>query len=403
MARLLYLVHRIPYPPNKGDKIRSYNVLKALAKDHDVVLGTFVDDPADLTHKGTVDALCAGTFFEQINPRTQKIKSLAGLLTGSPLTVTFYRSSRFQDWVDDVIASGVDAVVLFSSAMARFVRWEKLADTPVWMDFVDLDSDKWRQYSSSKKGPEAWIYRREASALEHFERTVAAKVHTSSFVTDAEVTLFQQRSGGVATRVEAVPNGVDLEFFTPNYVSQRSGPECEIVFTGAMDYWANVDAVTWFVEQVLPRVQKLVPAASFTIVGSKPSPAVWAFQDKQGVQVTGFVEDVRDYVVRARLCVAPMRIARGVQNKVLEAMAMGKAVVATPAGYEGIIASPGEDLLVCSDPEGFARAVIELLGDPAQRDAFGQNARRAMERTYHWDAALSKISAFAAQCGNTKF
>lgn len=403
MARLLYLVHRIPFPPNKGDKIRSYNLLKALARDHEIVLGSFVDDPADLAHVGTLEALCQQSFFQHLSPKAQKIKSLAGLLNGSPLTITFYRSAPFQAWVDKMLKEGVDGIVLFSSAMARFMRWEQLDSMPVWMDFVDLDSDKWRQYAQSKKGPEAWIYGREARTLAKFERRVAAQAASSSFVTDAEVALFQQQNPNLCAPVVSVPNGVDLAFFHPSFQHTDAGPENEIVFTGAMDYWANVDAVTWFAEHVLPRVQEAVSNATFTIVGSKPTPDVLALQAKQGVSVTGFVEDVRGYVSRAKVCVAPMRIARGVQNKVLEAMAMGKAVVATTAGYEGIQAQPGADLLVRDDPRQFADAVISLLNGASQREQLGARARHAMEQAYDWETALSPISGFAERCGNTKF
>lgn len=403
MARLLYLVHRIPFPPNKGDKIRSYNILKALAKDHDVILGTFVDDPDDRVHQPAVETLCTQSYFETIDPQTQKMKSLGGLFTSSPLTITFYRSPTFQRWVDSIIESGIDGIVLFSSAMARFIRPGAVGNVPVWMDFVDLDSDKWRQYAQSKKGPEAFIYRREARLLQRFEADLASRVHTSSFVTDDEAALFQKLSGDNASNVISMPNGVDLDFFNPDYKALSDGPETEIVFTGAMDYWANVDAVTWFVESVLPRVQQAIPAAHFTIVGSKPTAAVRALQARQGVSVTGFVEDVRDYVARADLCVAPMRIARGVQNKVLEAMAMGRAVVATGAGYEGIKATPVRDLVVADAAEDFAKEVVTLLKNAELRSTIGANARTAMEETYHWQRALAPIVGFAQQCGNTKF
>lgn len=402
MARLLYLVHRIPFPPNKGDKIRSFNILKALAKDHDVVLGAFVDDPSDTVHQPTLEALCGETYFETIDPRAQKLKSLAGLLTGSPLTITFYRSSSFQRWVDSVLAGDVDGIVLFSSAMARFIRPETVKGIPVWMDFVDLDSDKWRQYAQSKKGPEALIYRREAKLLQQFEADLAPKVHTSSFVTPDEAALFQTLSGDMASNVIAMPNGVDLDFFKPSATPAEGGPETEIVFTGAMDYWANVDAVTWFVDKVLPLIQQEFADAHFTIVGSKPTAAVRELQARQGVSVTGFVDDIRGYIARADICVAPMRIARGVQNKVLEAMAMGKAVVATPAGYEGIQAAPVRDLIVADGAEDFAKEVIALLKNTALRAKIGDNARKIMEQTYPWDRALAPIVEFAQQCQSNK-
>lgn len=403
MARLLYLVHRIPYPPNKGDKIRSYNILKALACDHEIVLGTFIDDPDDAQHKATLEAMCSDVYFETIDPKTQKSKSLLGLLSGSPLTVTFYRSKTFQAWVDAKIAEGIDGIVLFSSAMARFMRWDVVSGIPVWMDFVDLDSDKWQQYASSKSGPEAWIYRREAKTLLNFEREIAARVQTSSFVTTSEVALFRENAGDAAPAVVAMPNGVDLDQFSPSFRPDDDGPDNEIVFTGAMDYWANVDAVVWFADAVLPRIQAQISNATFTIVGSKPTKAVLALQAREGISVTGFVDDTRSYIVRAHVCVAPMRIARGVQNKVLEAMAMGKAVVTTSAGYEGIEASPDQDLVVCDDVDAFAQHCIDLLNDANRRLSLGENARRAMEDTYNWHVSLEPIKAFADQAGNRKF
>lgn len=396
MGRLLYLVHRIPYPPNKGDKIRSFNVLKALAKDHDVVLGCFVDDPADLEHVDVLHQYCQDVFVRSIDPKRRKVAALHGLLTGEALSIAFYRDAAFQRWVTNQIDGGVDAAILFSAAMARFVPQESFETLPIWMDFVDLDSDKWQQYAEAQNGLMRRVYEREAARLLDFERTIAGNAHMSSFVTDDEVALFKDRSGLESNRVTAVHNGVDLEYFTPRDAALSSH---QIVFTGAMDYQANVDAVTWFVSEVFGLIRAAQPAARFTIVGSKPTPSVKALSQVEGVDVTGFVEDIRDNIAGASVCVAPMRIARGVQNKVLEAMAMGKPVVATQAGYEGIRAVPGQDLLVESDAEAFAQAVLSLMTSPGKAHEMGRSARHAMERGYAWQAALGPLTDFARALG----
>lgn len=392
MARLLYLVHRIPYPPNKGDKIRSFNILKALAEEHDVVLGAFVDDPADLDYVSDLHPLCSDVFIKSISPTIRKLASMHGFLKGEALSVAFYRDRAFQRWVNAQLNSSVDAVILFSSVMARFMLTGALETPPIWMDFVDLDSDKWKQYSAAQSGVMRLIYQREAARLLEFERNVAHSVHMSSFVTDDEVALFKERTGLDSDHVTAVHNGVDLDYFTPR---DRIITGQEIVFTGAMDYQANIDAVTWFVKEVFGFIRAKNQDARFTIVGSKPTPVVKALSKEPGVHVTGFVEDIRDYIAGARVCIAPMRIARGVQNKVLEAMAMGRPVVATQAGFEGIRAAPGEDLMVESHAEGFAGAVLSLMNNADKAKAMGQRARQAMERSYGWQAALEPMTDFA--------
>lgn len=393
MARLLFLVHRIPFPPNKGDKIRSFNILKSLSEQHDVVLGSFIDDPSDLQHRASLDAYCKERYEEVVDPRQRKIASLHGLLNGQALSVAFYRSTRFRRWVAEQISSGVQGIVLFSSAMARFIPPSAFEQLPVWMDFVDLDSDKWAQYAAAEDSVlMKWLYRREALTLLKFETAIAKKAAISSFVTDLEVDLFKDRVSIDPSQVIAMHNGVDLDFFTPQTTDAQASNH--IVFTGAMDYQANVDAVTWFVEKVFPIVRAKLPDACFTIVGSKPTTAVRALEQIDGVTVTGFVEDIRPYIAKAGVCVAPMRIARGVQNKVLEAMAMGQAVVTTQAGFEGIKAKPGRDVLVCDTAPDFAATILDVLDNKQRRTQLGENARRAMLAEYSWDAALEPLRQF---------
>ncbi len=272
------------------------------------------------------------------------------------------------------------------------------------MDLVDVDSDKWRQYAGQTRWPMSWVYRLESVLLSRYERRVAERFDATVLVSEAEAETFR-RITGLHGRIHAVGNGVDLEYFHPHEPgeSQRGSPpsrpaawppgdQARLVFCGAMDYFPNVDAVVWFAREVLPLVREQVSGATFTVVGSNPAPRVAALSELPWVRVTGRVADVRPHVWGADVSVAPIRVARGVQNKVLEAMAMGKPVVATPQAFEGIEAVPGRDLLVApADPEPFAGAVTDLLLHPARAAGLGERARAAVERTYRWETRLEKL------------
>ncbi|HEY8876207.1 MAG TPA: TIGR03087 family PEP-CTERM/XrtA system glycosyltransferase, partial [Roseateles sp.] len=336
--KILYLVHRLPYPPNKGDKVRSYHLLKHLAARHEVHLGTFLDDPDDEQHLPRVQQFCKGLHVARLNPRSAKLLSLRGLLSGEALSLPYYRDAGLQAWVDETAARvGFDAVVVFSGVMAQYTAGLKGVKTLV--DFVDVDSAKWRDYAPEHAWPMSWLYRREFAKLLGFEQQVANDAACSFFVTDNEVALFRQLSPGRDLRLAALGNGVDADFFTPD--ASRASPfaadELPLVFTGAMDYWPNVDAVTWFASDILPALRQRFPALRFHIVGRSPAPAVQALAN-EAVHVTGTVPDVRPYLQHAAAVVAPLRLARGIQNKVLEAMAMARPVVAAGTCVRAITA-----------------------------------------------------------------
>lgn len=389
---LLLLVHRIPFPPNKGDKIRSYNLLRHLLRDYRVYLGCFVDDPADQAHEAALRELCEDCCFVRIDPMRRKLASLRGLLSGAPLTLPFYASRKLQSWVDRVVEEQhIEAAVAFSSATAQFLMHERFAGLHKVMDFIDIDSDKWQQYAQRKRFPMSWLYRREGRSLLGYEAEVAHAFAASTFVSDDEASMFRQLVPAVADKVHAVPNGVDLEHFSADAALASPFDNTEarkLVFVGAMDYWPNVDAVTWFAREVLPIVQQTA-ASEFWIVGSNPSREVKALQGLPGVRVTGRVDDVRSYVKHADVCVAPLRVARGIQNKVLESMAMAKATVVTPQALEGIPAIPGEHLLRADDADGLAAHITSLFNNPESAARMGTKARELMESRFSWQAALS--------------
>lgn len=394
MANLLYLVHRLPYPPNKGDKVRSFHLLKHLAARHRVFLGTFIDDPEDEVHLATVQGYCAGLHVARLNPRWARLRSVNGLLSEDPMTLRYYRDAELQAWVSRIYREqGIDAAVVFSSSMAQYV--EDIPRLLTLVDFVDVDSAKWAEYARKHRWPLSWIYGREGRTLLDYERQVAQRAARSFFVTESETQLFRRLAPECAVRVEAMENGVDADFFSPapDLTSPYATGQRAVVFTGAMDYWPNVDAVTWFAGEVLPLLRQRCPTVHFWIVGRSPTAAVQALAGPQ-VTVTGTVADVRPYLQHADVVVAPLRLARGIQNKILEAMAMGRPVVASTACAGPIDARQDQELLSAEAPEEFAAVVAGLLEAPERAQAIGEAARRRVLARYSWDAHLSGIDRY---------
>ena len=392
MKDILFLVHRIPYPPNKGDKIRSFNLLKFLAEHYRVHLGAFIDDPEDWKYRADLEELCAEVCLLPLQPTLGKIKSLSGLLTGAPLTVPYYSSGRMQSWVEQVMQGDIEAILVFSSAMAQFV--EKFDKVRRVIDFVDVDSDKWAQYAAKKSGLAKWIYSRESKKLLAYDRKQALVFDRSVFVSEQEAALFKRLVPEVSDRVLAVENGVDTLFFhdSGNFPNPYPAGAKILVFTGAMDYWANADAVFWFAEQVFPLIRSRDPAAQFFIVGARPTEAVHALGQREGITVTGSVKDIRPYLAHANLAVAPLRIARGIQNKVLEAMAMGKPVIVSPAAIEGIAAEGDLDVATVDSPTDWAEVAVRMLGADGAAGVSQRN-REFVERRYSWGQSLSRLDA----------
>jgi sugar transferase (PEP-CTERM/EpsH1 system associated) len=390
---LLLLIHRIPYPPNKGDKIRSYHLLKHLAKHYRVHLATFVDDPDDWQYVPHVEALCASSHFARMNPLLARVKSLGALLKNRSLSLEYYRDAKLARWVRDTMAAhGIERVLVFSSAMAQYADPYREARRVV--DFVDVDSDKWRQYADKKSWPMSWLYGYEATRLLDYERQVARDYDASLFVSAPEAALFRQLAPESGAKIGHFSNGVDTDYFTPEaaYANPYQPGERALVFTGAMDYWPNVDAVQWFCDNVFPALRERFPELRFYIVGSRPNPAVQALGQRPGVTVTGTVPDVRPYIAHAAVAVAPLRIARGIQNKVLEAMAMARAVVVSPQALEGIDAEPGSELVLAEDAAAFIDAVSVLLASQdGALEAIGLAARAKVQRRYSWSSNLACI------------
>lgn len=397
MQELLYLVHRIPFPPDKGDKIRSYHLLKHLSRHYRVHLGTFIDDEKDWNHLPKVKDLCGETCFVNLSPKAARLRSLGGLFLQQPLTLPYYRDRSLQAWVNSVLETrSVRNILVFSSGMAQYVSHAGPARRVI--DFVDIDSDKWMQYAATKSWPMDWIYRRESRLLLSYEKRVAREFDAATFVSEAEADLFKRLAPEVATKVTYFNNGVDADYFSPQniYPNPYATSTDTLVFTGAMDYWANVDAVDWFARNIFSAIRVHLPNVEFHIVGARPVARVMALSALPGITVTGSVPDIRPYLAHASLAVAPLRIARGIQNKVLEAMAMAKIVIASPQAMEGICAVSGQELLVADNEDDFAHQIITLLQSKSHR-TMGRAARARVLKDYSWEKGLARVEALLSQ------
>ena len=396
MESLLFLAHRLPYPPNKGDKVRSYHMLRHLARSYHVFIGSFIDDPVDWQHVAKLKTWCGEVHVERIVPWAQRIRSAAVALAGEPLSLPYFRSRKLHAWVEEVVQrERIERAFAFSSPMAQYVL--DLPRVRSIVDFVDLDSAKWSDYARRKAWPVSAFYRREARRLLAFEKLVAARVEASLFVTGEEARLLSAAMPEYTSRIIAIENGVDSDFFSPahDFESPFAPAEHAIVFTGTMDYWPNIDAVIWFAREVLPRIRELDPHARFHIVGMRPDRAVQALHG-DAVNVTGRVADVRPYLRHARVVVAPLRIARGIQNKVLEAMAMARPVILTSGAAVALSAQHGVELEVADEAPAFAARALALM-DPAAGATMGRLARERVVADYTWASRLSSLDELVAR------
>jgi len=383
--KVLMLCHRIPFPPNKGDKVRSFHWLQHLAKNYDVHLGALVDDPSDWQYQSVFERYCASWKLAPVNPRWARVRSALSLLGTEPLSLAYFRSRTLQRWVEECCgAEAIDAAFVFSSPMAQYVMDGRgMAKLPIIADLVDVDSAKWAEYANTSSPVMAPIYRREGRTLLAYEGKVCDAARASLFVSEEEASVFRSLRPETRGPVIALPNGVDTAYFDPDAELEDPFPggSPPIVFTGAMDYRPNVEAVTWFAKEVMPLMRRHRPDLCFYIVGSRPSAEVCNLAC-ESITVTGTVDDIRPYLRYAGACIAPMRIARGVQNKVLEAMSMARPVVVSRPALEGIRVAPDSELLVADSAAEFVDQLLRALSPSGE--AIADAARRAVLARFSW-------------------
>jgi sugar transferase (PEP-CTERM/EpsH1 system associated) len=395
MGRLLFLTHRLPYPPDKGDRIRSWHMLDHLARRWEVDLGCLSDDPADAQHLPMLRQRCAAVHCEPIAGGVPAVlRTLWRARPGLPLTLGWFHARGLQGWAEAMLSTRRhDAVFVYSSAMAPYVMGAPLPPRSV-LDLVDVDSEKWRAYAAAARPPRRQLWAREGRTLLAFERRAARLFDRTLLVSEPECARFLELAPEAAGRAGWVENGVDLAVFDPAqpHPNPYAPGAPALVFTGTMDYRPNIEAVSGFARAVLPRLRAAAgPAPEFHIVGARPTAEVRALASLPGVHVTGRVPDTRPYIAHAAAAVAPLSVARGIQNKVLEAMAMARPVIATTAAFEGIKAEPGRDLLVADGAEATARAVQAVLR--GECPGLGAAARAAVAAGHDWAVTLRPLDA----------
>ncbi len=379
--KVIYLCHRVPYPPNKGEKIRAYHQIVHLVRSHSVHVACLADSREDLDHARSLERLCSSVDVVPHSPGAARMLALGALATGRSLSVAAFDSPTLRLLVERRIQQeGPDVLIAQSAAMAQFI--ERATGLPRVLDFVDADSEKWRSYGRLRPFPFSAVYALEAERLARYEARMASRFDASIFVSEAEADIVRRRAPGRDLCI--IPNGVDLDAFRPNSDGERPD-EPVVIFTGAMGYFPNVDAVSYFAREIFPEVRRRVADAKFKIVGRDPATAVRRLARLPGVTVTGSVPDVHPHLAEAALAVAPFRIARGVQNKVLEAMASGLPVVGTHVAFQALGAGDADGVQRADSPAEFAERVVTLLRDARNRRELGQRARRYVERNHRWE------------------
>ncbi len=387
-SRVLYLTHRVPFPPDKGDRIRNYHVLRQLANRAKVSLIALADEPVPPATLTALQAMCERVEIVPVG------KYLRWLRAGfSALTFRSLSEGAFHEpGVDEVVKrflheTTFDAALVSASSLAPYLQRSGLQHIPGFVDLVDVDSQKWFDFAESCRGPKRWLYQFEGRRVRKLEQSLPKWAKAVSIVSAAEATVYESFAGvGTATMAT---NGVDLDYYRP--VDPNAPTESACAFVGALDYLPNVDAAIWFAHDVWPAIRAKQPHAEFWIIGRKPTPSVQKLGELPGIKVIGQVPDVRPYVAKAAITVVPMRLSRGLQNKVLEAMAMAKAVVAAPPALAALRVEPGKHLLVARTTEEWVNAVSQLLESPERRQELGAAGREFVEEHHHWDKCLRPI------------
>lgn len=385
--KILMLTHRLPYPPDKGERIRSYHWLRALARDHQVDLLSLNDRPATSDEYSALKKCVRNLWVVPLSRWTRPLRLARALVTGRSFTEGYFHSSTFAGFLKKIqFTQHYDLVFAVCSSAGSYVL-QAPTPAPLIVDLVDVDSAKWARYAQQPGKLDRWIYRRESRKIADLERRLADVADKIITVSPRECRLLTDLAP--SARTLAIPNGVDTDFFKP---ADKAPAPHRLVFVGQMDYLPNVDAVTWFAEQVWPILHRQNPGLQWTIVGRNPSPAVQQLAQYPNITVTGFVPDVRPYL-DAAISIAPIRVSCGVQNKVLEALAAGSPVVASPDVAEGLDVRAQEDFLIAKKPADWIAAIELLLKDPALAQRLAAQARETMLQHLTWNHIAEKMLA----------
>jgi sugar transferase (PEP-CTERM/EpsH1 system associated) len=385
--KILFLCHRLPYPPKRGGKIRPFNMIRHLAQRHEVTVATLARSRDELVSGRDLKRYCHDLHVSRVSPAAAWARFGRSALSRYPATFGYFYSPELARTVRRLLATGgFDAVLVHCSSMGPYVVDHR--GCRKIMDFGDADSEKWLEYARSAPWPVSSAFGLEGQKVRRYEALLGGEFDGCSVIAPRERDVLQAY---VRHPIHVIPNGVDLEYFRPRSGSGRAHAPHRLIFTGNMSYRPNVEAVRHMVADILPRIRPAIPDVELYIVGMDPVPAVRRLAEGTRIVVTGRVEDVRPYFEEAAVAVAPLRVARGLQNKVVEAMAMGVPVVASVAAAGGIGAVAGRDLLVAGNPEAVSDAIIALLRQPSMRDAYAAAGRACVEQNHNWDTLLMRL------------
>lgn len=390
--KILYVCHRFPFPPKRGGKIRPFNMIRHFTSlGHQVTVCSLARSEAEAEEGRGIAGHCARFEMGMVSNPVQAVRMVALLPLVTPSSMGFFYCPDLKRRIDSLLAKeSFDLIFVHCSSVAQYV--EDVKGIPKILDFGDMDSQKWLEYANYKPFPLSLGYRLEGKKMEAAEKRLAPKFDLCTATTRAE---WETLEGyGTARATDWFPNGVDAGFFKPD----GEGYDADTLsFIGRMDYYPNQECMFDFCRNTLPLIQSKRPQAKLLIVGADPSPAVRKLGDLPGVTVTGSVPDVRPYILRSAAMVAPLNIARGTQNKILEAMAMGVPVVTSPAGAGGVDAQDEEHFLVGDRPEAYAAACLRLMGDASERERLATAGRQRMLSNHEWEASMRRLDAIVAR------
>jgi sugar transferase (PEP-CTERM/EpsH1 system associated) len=387
------ITHRTPYPPDKGDRIRTYQLLRFLASKAGVDLAALADEPVSRETGRVLASLADRVELVPVAPHTRWLRAAMALGRGRSATEGLFDSRTMHQIVDQWCAEvRYDLIVVVCSSMAQFLPLQRIGQATTLIDLIDVDSQKWFDYAAKSSGLKRLLYRLEGRRVRRLEAGLPRRFDHVALTTTDEVECY--RGFCPDAPVTAISNGVDFDFFHPNDAEIQAPNSC--VFVGALDYKPNVEGVQWFCDAVWPQVVQERPDASFTIVGRRPVESVRRLAHRVGVRVIADVADVRPFLWRAAVVVAPLQIARGVQNKVLEAMASGKATLVSPEALTGLAAKDGHEVCVARSARQWQASLLRLFDDDAHRRRIGAVARQYVTRNHRWDDCLMPIQTALA-------
>lgn len=381
--KILFLSHHFPYPPDHGARIRALHFIRHLAQNNSVTVATLAHTEQEVSQGAGLQEFCHEVIAEILPSRIRWLQALKALCSSLPSSVAYFRSVPLQRRIQQKLKEEeFDIVIVFCAFMAQYVLdWKGGYRI---LDYGDIDSAKWRDYARYKPVPFSWGYAWESAKLRKYERRVARHFHHCTVISQGELEEFQRFEVGIPCTI--VPNGVDTEYFFYNGESQTGASV--IVFVGRMDYFPNVDGIKYFVREVFPLIRQKLPEVELRIIGSNPAKSVRDLAKIPKVSITGYVPDIRAYLKDAVAAIAPLRIARGTQNKILEALAMGIPTVATPEAAKGVQTIPGKHLLVAGCPKDLASEIINVIENATLRKSLAEAGRLQIEQAHTWERSV---------------